>query len=118
MTDFDVIVVGGGPGGSTAAGLVAADGHRVLLLEQEHLPRYQIGESLLPATVHGICALLGVRDEIERAGFVRKRGGMFRWGSSAEPWTFAFAASDRMAGPTSYAYQVERTFATSPQSTS
>ncbi|WP_372665918.1 tryptophan 7-halogenase [Amycolatopsis kentuckyensis] len=109
MTGFDVIVVGGGPGGSTAAGLIAADGHRVLLLEQEHLPRYQIGESLLPATVHGICALLGVRDEIERAGFVRKRGGMFRWGSSPEPWTFAFAASDRMAGPTSYAYQVERT---------
>ncbi|WP_410667643.1 tryptophan 7-halogenase [Amycolatopsis sp. cmx-4-68] len=109
MTGFDVIVVGGGPGGSTAAGLVAADGHRVLLLEREHLPRYQIGESLLPATVHGICALLGVRDEIERAGFVRKHGGMFRWGSSPEPWTFAFAASDRMAGPTSYAYQVERT---------
>ncbi|MBE8517311.1 tryptophan 7-halogenase [Amycolatopsis sp. H6(2020)] len=109
MTGYDVIVVGGGPGGSTAAGLVAADGHRVLLLEREHLPRYQIGESLLPATVHGICALLGVRDEIERAGFVRKRGGAFRWGSSPEPWAFAFAASDRMAGPTSYAYQVERT---------
>ncbi|WP_206791910.1 tryptophan 7-halogenase [Amycolatopsis sp. MtRt-6] len=109
MTGYDVIVVGGGPGGSTAAGLVAADGHRVLLLEQEHLPRYRIGESLLPATVHGVCALLGVRDEIERAGFVRKRGGAFRWGSSPEPWTFAFAASDRMAGPTSYAYQVERT---------
>jgi halogenation protein CepH len=50
-----------------------------------------------------------VREEIERAGFVRKRGGMFRWGSDPEPWTFAFAASDRMAGPTSYAYQVERT---------
>ncbi|MEU5259561.1 tryptophan 7-halogenase [Amycolatopsis sp. NPDC021455] len=109
MADFDVVVVGGGPGGSTAAGLVAADGHRVLLLEQEHLPRYRIGESLLPATVHGICALLGVRDEVERAGFVRKRGGMFRWGSDPEPWKFAFAASDRMAGPTSYAYQVERT---------
>ncbi|NBH07212.1 tryptophan 7-halogenase [Amycolatopsis sp. SID8362] len=109
MAEFDVVVVGGGPGGSTAAGLVAADGHRVLLLEREHLPRYRIGESLLPATVHGICALLGVRDEIERAGFVRKRGGMFRWGSDPEPWTFAFAASDRMAGPTSYAYQVERT---------
>ena len=109
MTDFDAIVAGGGPGGSTAAGLIAADGHRVLLLEQEYLPRYQIGESLLPATVHGICALLGVREEIERAGFVRKRGGMFRWGSDPEPWTFAFAASDRMAGPTSYAYQVERT---------
>jgi len=109
MNDYDVIVVGGGPGGSTAAGLTAADGHRVLLLEKEVFPRYQIGESLLPATVHGVCALLGVRDELEQAGFVRKCGGMFRWGANPEPWTFAFAASERMAGPTSYAYQVERT---------
>jgi halogenation protein CepH len=44
---FDVIVVGGGPGGSTAATLVAKRGHKVLLLEQEMLPRYQIGESIL-----------------------------------------------------------------------
>ncbi|MBN6038361.1 tryptophan 7-halogenase [Amycolatopsis sp. 195334CR] len=109
MTDHDVIVVGGGPGGSTAAGLTAAEGHRVLLLDQETFPRYQIGESLLPATVHGICAMLGLREEIERAGFVRKRGGTFRWGTNPEPWTFTFATSERMAGPTSYAYQVERT---------
>ena len=47
MTDqqFDLIVVGGGPGGSTVATLVAKRGHKVLLLEQEELPRYQIGES-------------------------------------------------------------------------
>ncbi|MFD6067997.1 tryptophan 7-halogenase [Amycolatopsis lurida] len=109
MDDYDVIVVGGGPGGSTAAGLTAAEGHRVLLLDKDHFPRYRIGESLLPATIHGICAMLGVRDEIDRAGFVRKRGGTFKWGTGAEPWTFSFAASDRMAGPTSYAYQVERT---------
>ncbi|WP_410657453.1 tryptophan 7-halogenase [Amycolatopsis sp. lyj-112] len=108
MDDYDVIVVGGGPGGATVAGLTAAEGHRVLLLDKDRFPRYQIGESLLPATIHGICAMLGLRDEIEQAGFVRKRGGTFKWGASAEPWTFSFAASDRMAGPTSYAYQVER----------
>ncbi|UMP03432.1 tryptophan 7-halogenase [Amycolatopsis sp. EV170708-02-1] len=108
MDDYDVIVVGGGPGGSTAAGLTAAEGHRVLLLDKDVFPRYQIGESLLPATIHGICAMLGVRDDIERAGFVRKHGGTFKWGTRPEPWTFSFAASDRMAGPTSYAYQVER----------
>ncbi|WSQ74413.1 tryptophan 7-halogenase [Streptomyces xinghaiensis] len=106
--EFDVVVVGGGPSGSTVASFVAKQGHRVLLLEKESFPRYQIGESLLPATVHGICGLLGVSEEIERAGFTRKLGGTFRWGSSPEPWSFAFAISPRMAGPTSHAYQVER----------
>ncbi|MFD5554680.1 tryptophan 7-halogenase [Streptomyces sp. NPDC127068] len=107
--DFDVIVVGGGPGGSTAATLTAQEGHRVLLLDKETFPRYQIGESLLPATVHGICPMLGVSEELERAAFTRKHGGTFQWGANPEPWTFAFATSSRMAGPTSYAYQVERT---------
>jgi FAD-dependent halogenase len=107
-TDADVVVVGGGPGGSTVAAMVAAQGHRVLLLEKERFPRYQIGESLLPATVHGICRLLGVADRIAESGFIRKRGGTFQWGESTEPWTFAFAASDVFSGPTSAAYQVER----------
>jgi halogenation protein CepH len=104
----DVVVVGGGPGGSTLATLVAKHGHRVVLLEKETFPRYQIGESLLPATVHGICRLLGVDDKIAAAGFPVKRGGTFRWGANPEPWEFSFAVSPRMAGPTSHAYQVER----------
>ncbi|MEU0148804.1 tryptophan 7-halogenase [Streptomyces sp. NPDC006288] len=105
---FDVIVVGGGPAGSSAATFVAMQGHRVLLLEKESFPRHQIGESLLPSTVHGICALLGVSDELHGAGFTRKRGGTFRWGSNSEPWSFDFALSEKFAGPTSFAYQVER----------
>ncbi|WP_030689222.1 tryptophan 7-halogenase [Streptomyces sp. NRRL B-1347] len=105
---YDLVVAGGGPAGSTVASLVAMQGHRVLLLEKEHFPRYQIGESLLPSTVHGICRLLGVDDEMERAGFTVKRGGTFRWGTNPAPWTFTFALSPRLAGPTAYAYQVER----------
>jgi len=105
---FDLIVVGGGPGGSTTAALVAMQGHRVLLLESEVFPRYQIGESLLPSTVHGICRLLGVADEIAKAGFPLKRGGTFRWGATPEPWTFSFSVSPRVASPTSFAFQVER----------
>ncbi|MBH1945700.1 tryptophan 7-halogenase, partial [Erythrobacter sp. YJ-T3-07] len=42
----DVVVVGGGPGGSTVATLLARSGHRVVQLEKESFPRYQIGESL------------------------------------------------------------------------
>lgn len=104
----DVCVVGGGPGGSTLATLVAREGHRVVLIEKDTPPIYKIGESLLPSTIHGICALLGVKAEVEAAGFVRKLGGTFRWGRSPEPWTFAFAESPAFQGPTSHAYQVER----------
>jgi halogenation protein CepH len=108
VEEFDVIVVGGGPSGSTAATAVALRGHRVLLLEQQAFPRYQIGESLLPSTVHGVCRILGVEDEVARAGFKVKRGGTFRWGRNRDPWQFSFALSPRLADPTSFAYQVER----------
>ncbi|MEA2695251.1 MAG: FAD-dependent halogenase [Acidobacteriota bacterium] len=103
---YDVIVIGGGPTGSTLGSFLAMAGHQVLLLEHESFPRHQIGESLLPATVHGICRLLGVFDEIERQGFPKKNGGTFRWGTNPEPWTFRF--SKRPEDPFGYAYQVER----------
>lgn len=102
----DLVVLGGGPGGSTLASFVAMKGHRVLLLEEAKFPRHQIGESLLPATIHGICAMLGLSQEIAEAGFPRKRGGTFRWGKSPEPWTFAFTKNP--ADPFGFAYQVER----------
>jgi FAD-dependent halogenase len=105
---FDVVVIGAGPAGSTVASFVAMQGHRVLLLEREQLPLWKIGESLLPSTVHGVCAMLGVTKELESAGFVKKLGGTFRWGRNKQPWTFAFASSSRFPGATSYAFQVER----------
>ena len=108
VEDFDVVVIGGGPGGSTAATLLAMQNHRVLLLERDKFPRYQIGESLLPATIHGICKILGLSEELKKAGFVRKLGGSFRWGINPEPWTFAFSTATTIAAPNAYAYQVER----------
>jgi halogenation protein CepH len=108
-SDYDLVVVGGGPAGSTAATAVAMRGHRVLLLERETFPRYQIGESLLPATVQGLCRLLGVADEVEAAGFTLKRGGTLRWGRDQEPWQFSFSMTPRLPEPTSTAFQVERT---------
>jgi FAD-dependent halogenase len=106
--EADVVVIGGGPGGSTLATLVAMAGHNVVLLEKDKFPRYQIGESLLPSTVHGVCRLTGVADELAKAGFTKKRGGTFRWGANPKPWTFAFSVSPKMTGETSHAYQVER----------
>lgn len=105
MTEcFDVIVIGGGPGGSTAAGFLAQTGLRVLLFEKEHFPRYHIGESLLSATLP-ILEALGVMPAIERAGFLKKPGGTFIWGSKAEPWSFFFREDP---GGRPHAYHVVR----------
>jgi halogenation protein CepH len=104
----DVVVIGGGPGGSTAAALIAMKGHRVLLLEKEQYPIYKVGESLLPSTVRGICALLGVTEEMKAANFIVKRGGTFHWGKDLHPWTFSFSSSPRMEDENATAYQVER----------
>ena len=48
QSEYDVVIVGGGPAGSTVASVLAQEGRRVLLLEKEKFPRYHIGESLLP----------------------------------------------------------------------
>ena len=63
----DVVVVGGGPAGSTIAALLAREGRKVVLLEKEHHPRFHIGESLLPGNV-ALFDKLGVRDQIEKIG--------------------------------------------------
>ena len=47
---YDAIVIGGGPAGTTAATVIAQAGHDVLLLDRDRLPRFHIGESLMPAT--------------------------------------------------------------------
>jgi flavin-dependent dehydrogenase len=64
---FDVLVVGGGPAGSTIATLLARRGERVLLVEKERHPRFHIGESLLPMNMP-LFDKLGIGDEIARIG--------------------------------------------------
>ena len=68
----DVLILGGGPAGATAAALLARQGRQVVMLEKAHHPRFHIGESLLPANV-ALFDKLGVRDQIERVG-------MPKWG--------------------------------------
>ncbi|VWX63157.1 Dehydrogenase (Flavoprotein) [Burkholderiales bacterium 8X] len=66
-TECDVLVIGGGPAGATAAALLARQGRKVVVLEKAHHPRFHIGESLLPANV-ALFDQLGLRDELERIG--------------------------------------------------
>ena len=106
--DADVVVVGGGPGGSSIAAFLAMSGHSVILLDREKFPRHQIGESLLPATVNGICTLLGVAEEMKNANFIYKQGGTYKWGKHAAPWSFTFGPSTIIPGSNAFAYQVER----------
>jgi flavin-dependent dehydrogenase len=68
--DCDVLVVGGGPAGSTIATLLAQRGRDVVLLEKGHHPRFHIGESLLPANA-ALFDALGVRAEVERFGMIK-----------------------------------------------
>lgn len=94
MMKYDVCVVGGGPAGSTAATLIAKAGYKVALLEKEIFPRHQIGESLLPATIVGICSILGIQDKVYDASFYPKNGGTFIWGKSKQSWKFNFKQLD------------------------
>jgi halogenation protein CepH len=83
-------------------------GYKVVLLEKEKFPRHQIGESLLPATVNGICVLLGLEEELKKENFTYKQGGTYKWGSHPEPWSFTFGPSTSIPGSNAFAYQVER----------
>ena len=91
--NHDVIVIGGGPAGSTAATLLADNGFDVVVLDKDHFPRFHIGESLLPATVK-IFDRLGVHKQIREA-FILKPGGKWLYGEKEVPGDFS--KSDRRA---------------------
>lgn len=99
-----MLVIGGGPAGSTAAALLAQKGFRVTLIEKARHPRFHIGESLLPANLP-LLEKLGVADEVRAIG-------MEKWGAEfVSPWhehkqVFHFAEAIDKSMP--YAYQVQR----------
>lgn len=84
----DVIIIGGGPAGSTAASYLAMSGRKVLLLEKEKFPRDHVGESLLPFC-YSLFQELGVLQQLEKY-FVRKPSVRFmvKDGSVATNWCF------------------------------
>jgi flavin-dependent dehydrogenase len=72
----DVVVIGGGPGGSTVSTLIARHGYRVKLFEREHFPRFHIGESLIPET-YWVLKRLGMLDKMKGSHFVKKYSVQF-----------------------------------------
>ena len=90
----DVLVVGGGPAGSTAAGQLASLGYDVALIDKQHHPRETVGESVLPSAWRYF-DLLGVTDAVERCRFVRKAGGIVAWGDQITQIAFSDFDYDR-----------------------
>jgi len=102
---YDCIVIGGGPAGSATAALVAQAGHRTLLLERQAMPRFHVGESLMPET-YWIFERLGVLDKMRRSDFVQKRSVQFVSHSGKESEPFFFHEHDPRE--CSQTWQVER----------
>ncbi len=90
---YDCIVVGGGPAGSTSAALVAEAGFSTLLVEREKVPRFHVGESLMPET-YWTFERLGVLDKMKKSDFVKKVSVQFVSSSGAESQPFFFKEHD------------------------
>jgi flavin-dependent dehydrogenase len=105
VTPADVVVLGGGPGGSVCAARLASLGRRVVVLERDRHPRFHLGESLLPGSLDVLDAI-GVLDAV-RSRFIVKRGARFvdgADGSRAVRYAFADAFRPRWDS----AFQVPR----------
>jgi len=93
QTQYDCIIMGGGPAGSTVATFVAEAGFSTLLVERESMPRPHIGESLMPET-YWVFERLGVLDQMKASGYPKKVGVQFVNTTGKESAPFFFRSHD------------------------
>lgn len=109
MPDVDVIVIGGGPAGSTMATLLGMGGYSCIVLERDIHPRHHVGESLTPST-NFVLHRIGFLPKMEEAGFVHKPGA--GWTAPRGPLgRFVSISLSEFPPPGAvqdYAYNVER----------
>ena len=75
-SEYDVVIIGAGPAGCSAAAILAEEGHRVCIVEREKFPRYRVGESMIPFTYFPL-KRLGLIDRMRQSHFVKKYSVQF-----------------------------------------
>src|ERR1044071_4579881 len=103
QTDLDVLIIGAGPAGSTAASLLHREGFRLLVVEKQRFPRFVIGESLLPHSMD-LLQEAGLLECVERQNFIQKNGALFKRGDR----TCNFDFSAQFTAGWKYTFQVPR----------
>lgn len=102
---YDVVVIGGGPAGATAATFLQRYGHECVLLERSTFPRYMIGESLIPHS-YGTLSRLGLLPKLQASHFTPKFSVRFVSADGGESRPFFF--SETIEGEAAQTWQVER----------
>jgi flavin-dependent dehydrogenase len=103
QVEVDVLIIGAGPAGSSAAALLNREGFKLLVVEKQTFPRFVIGESMLPSSMNWLkeADLLGA---VEKQNFMRKNGAVFLRGNE----TCNFDFSSQFTDGFKYTYQVPR----------